>query len=118
MTYTETYTAIHEATTVVARKRGLTPFQVRCVLTIAEHGDTTGIRTDQLSALLAADSHGNGGSSVRRALVELYRSGIASGLGVDGRSRRQGVRTLVKLTAKGEALFAELRRELEPKVAR
>lgn len=102
MTLTETYARIHEALLSVAAAYGVAPFSVRTLLAVA---DSKGVATTET---IPADLHVDG-SAVRRAILELYDRGMLLGTGIDGRSRRRGVRTRLELTDFGQGAVDDVR---------
>lgn len=110
MSVTSTYTATHRALQETARRfRPLYPFDVRVLLALSEQPEKTAT-THQLTALL---DDRIGGSGVRRSIGRLYRHGFATGIGVDGKPRRQGVVTQVTLTPDGRQVTGHFFRELD-----
>lgn len=72
----------------------LTPFHVRLLVALFEHGPAG---SDRLESLL-----GDSGSGTRRALGVVYRRGMAEGFAEDGGPRRAGMRSRVTITDRGE----------------
>lgn len=75
-----------------------------CRIALAVHGaGPDGLTTQELEDHLLIE-----GSTVRRALGDLYEAEFAIGRGVDGGRRRQGVVTQVTLTDRGRVLAREI----------
>lgn len=100
-TDTAAYTRLHLAFAAVGRSASLDPFVARVALAMHERGNSA--TTFELVDDLRCDS-----SSVRRALLTMYRAGLATGTGSDGGARRRGVETQARLTRKGRALTARI----------
>lgn len=96
-TVTASYTATHRAFSEVAKEHGFTPFDVRVLVGIADHGGT--VRTDLLSAALHVEA-----SAVRRSSLALRSAGLVSVDAVDGGRVRRGVSSRLALTASGRRL--------------
>ena len=105
MSRTDHYSTIHAAIRLTAKAHGIEGYATRVVLAIAEHGPR--VRSDELESLLGED-----GSAMRRALLHLYGRKLARGIGDGGGPRRPGVRSVVTLTAAGEAIAVEIQRRI------
>lgn len=95
---TATYSRLHRSfQSATAKSFGLTTIHVRVLVAIHDLGGQA-VRSDLIEDAIGSDS------MVRRALLQLYASKLATGVGVDGRERRTGVRTVVSLTPTGRTI--------------
>lgn len=101
MTVTQTYSKIHNVFAFWAEAHGITPYDVRVLVAVAESEGKQGLYpaapTDYVQEVLSDHN----GSSVRRSVLDLYKLELAEGRGIDGKERRPGTRTLVILTSDG-----------------
>jgi transcription initiation factor IIE alpha subunit len=95
MSITAHYSHAHAGFAVAARMFDCTPMVARVALAIHDRGESA--TTHELETDLCVH-----GSAVRRALLWMYEAGVAVGEGDDGKRRRQGVVTRVRLTPAGQ----------------
>ncbi len=101
MSITQGYSRVHKAYVVTARVYGLVPMDVRVLVALAER---EGVAT---SDQLEEDLHlGDGGSAVRRSLVNLRSTGLLCGGSVRGR------RDKIQIRARGEEVVHVFRTQI------
>lgn len=102
MSVTGLYSKLHRAMLDVAKRKNLTPGDVRLIVAVYERGGSA--RTDDITTDLRCE-----GTMVRRSVCNV-RGRYASVRGIDGGEARQGIRSVITLNGRGLTLAGEVLR--------